>query len=249
MASGLCDRRQSSFRCANSVIVNWSNSLPMVSLYRNRVDHRRSAGSRRESRAAIGICSPESLTNSSQVVLATMRFLTLGEIAPERGEYQTARKCWERISPQLRTTDGLPLWLALRASSSNSVEKQLGRGDPADVDDRSIQSRWLAYPDTDLDLADVRARLVLASLMEGSLDRAKSEFKSIVELHSDSVGRLAGREGLYRETLAALLNDATQWPVQPNPDAASTFAGDATRNFVARGKFALRGLAWPERSH
>ena len=35
--------------------------------------------------------------------------LAAGEMALERGDYQEARWCWERISPELRTADDLPL--------------------------------------------------------------------------------------------------------------------------------------------
>ncbi len=41
--------------------------------------------------------------------------LAAGEIALEAGDYQQARWCWERISPELRSADDLPLWLTLRA--------------------------------------------------------------------------------------------------------------------------------------
>jgi outer membrane protein assembly factor BamB len=86
--------------------------------------------------------------------------------------------------------------------------------------------------------------LILTSLHEGALDRAKAEFKSFVELHKDARGRLAGREGPYRESLAALLEGARQWPRPASPERATTFGGQATRNHIAPGEFALGSLAW-----
>ena len=47
--------------------------------------------------------------------------LALGEIELEKGDFAQARWCWERISPELRTTDGRPLWIDLRAASETRV--------------------------------------------------------------------------------------------------------------------------------
>jgi hypothetical protein len=104
----------------------------------------------------------------------------------------------------------------------------------------------VAYPDTDLKLADVRARLVLASLLEGAQERAEIEFRLFLELHSDDAGRLAGRQGVYRETLVTLFDAAKEWRSPALPETGSTFAGVPTRNFIAPGDFALRSLAWAE---
>ncbi|MEX2140326.1 MAG: PQQ-binding-like beta-propeller repeat protein [Pirellulales bacterium] len=169
----------------------------------------------------------------------------LGEIYLERGEYQRAREWWERISPALRSADGLPLWVEQRSATNTNAEKAPPRAEPAALEgDAPIL--WLAYPDTDLQLADVRARLVLASLLEGARARAETEYRSFVELHVEATGRLAGREGPYRDTLAALLNSAKEWPLLSPSRAASTFAGGPTRNFISPGEFALRSLAWSE---
>jgi hypothetical protein len=172
--------------------------------------------------------------------------LALGDLALERGEYQTARASWERISPQLRAVDGQPLWLESRSKSSAPDEPELRTRELADGEDRPVETLWLAYPDTDLNLADVRARLVLASLMEGSRERAEHEYKMLVELHADSTGRLAGRDGPYRDRLGAVLESSKTWLPPPSHVVANTFAGDATRTFIAPGEFRLRGLAWTE---
>ena len=59
-------------------------------------------------------------------------------------------------------------------------------------DDRTTPPSWLAYPDTTLDLADVRARLVLASIREGDFDRAEFELDVFRRLHPQAAGRLGG---------------------------------------------------------
>ena len=56
---------------------------------------------------------------------------------------------------------------------------------------------WPGYPDTDLDLAAVRARLVLVSILEGAADRARAELAEFTRLHPDARGRLGGQEGQY----------------------------------------------------
>jgi outer membrane protein assembly factor BamB len=168
--------------------------------------------------------------------------LALGEIALERGEYQRARELWERISPEFRTTDGMPLWVTVRAKSSTADPAVPEK--PGTEPDNGAGEIWLAYPDTNISLAEVRARLILVSLHEGATERAGREYHSFVELHDGSKGRLAGREGPYRETLSALLESARQWPAVKAQEAATTFGGNAARNHVAPGEFALRSLAW-----
>ena len=94
--------------------------------------------------------------------------LVLGELALEKGHYTAARWSWERISPQLRLADGHSTWYAMAgldlAEDWNLIEAQLNAAEN--------RTPWLAYPDTDLELADIRARLILVSVHEGATDRA-----------------------------------------------------------------------------
>ncbi len=137
--------------------------------------------------------------------------LALGEIELEQGDYQQARWCWERISPELRGADGQPLWLSLRRSRPADEKPPRDAAQRLPAMDRH-SPRWLAYPDTKLNLADVRARLVLVSIMEGALDRAKVELNDFRRRHPDAKGHLAGREGLYAETLDKLLTTMKSSP-------------------------------------
>ena len=61
---------------------------------------------------------------------------------------------------------------------------------------------WPGYPDSTLDPAAVRARLVLVSILEGSPGRAREELSEFVRLHGDARGRLGGREVRYAAALA-----------------------------------------------
>ena len=110
---------------------------------------------------------------------------------------------------------------------------------PADV-----PRTWPGYPDSDRELAAVRARLVLASILEGSLDRAADELKEFVRLHPDARGRFGGREVNYVEALRRLLSSAGQWPVEAPGDDWPTFAGSFQRNRAAGRLIDVGTVAW-----
>jgi outer membrane protein assembly factor BamB len=155
--------------------------------------------------------------------------LTLGDLALEQGNYADARRAWERISPLLCAPDGRPMWLALRDIDLNTkwseVEKRWQtREKPAD---------WLAYPDTQLDLAQIRAWLVLTSIRAGELDRAVFELQVFQHMHSDATGYLGGQRENLAAALERLLAAAREWPAQPASNDWPTFAGANSRSTVA----------------
>ena len=103
---------------------------------------------------------------------------------------------------------------------------------------------WLCVPDTELDLAAVRARLVLASILEGSLDRAKDELAAMSRLHADARGHFGGREVNCVEALTSLVSESASWPdAKPDPDWP-TFAGSPLRSKIAPAPIDLRKVAW-----
>jgi outer membrane protein assembly factor BamB len=105
-------------------------------------------------------------------------------------------------------------------------------------------SAWPGYPDSTLDPAAVRARLVLVSILEGSSSRAREELSQFVRLHGDARGRLGGREVRYATALAELLNQSALWPkARPGPDWP-TFAGSPTRNAIAAELIDAAGVQW-----
>ncbi len=122
-----------------------------LAIYRGRVDAQASEwlkeGLRRRSRSQLQRVVDE-LFGSSH---ADDALFALGEIALERGEFGAARGYWERISPKLRADAATPLWLQRR---EYIAARQKRNGDETRG---SVQAAaWLAYPDTNLDLADVR---------------------------------------------------------------------------------------------
>ncbi len=125
--------------------------------------------------------------------------LRLGELELERGHLTQARYAWERLSPRLRTPavssprlhgfPGSPLGLSLRDEEIASHWDVL---QPL-LTELAGQLPWLAYPDTDLDLGAVRARLALVSILEGSPQRAQRELALLSRLSPDCA-RNAGRQ-------------------------------------------------------
>ncbi|MCC7084576.1 MAG: PQQ-binding-like beta-propeller repeat protein [Pirellulales bacterium] len=92
---------------------------------------------------------------------------------------------------------------------------------------------WLAYPDTDLNLADVRARLVLASILKRDLRWAKVELNGLEQFHPGAKGKLGGREVVYAAALAEMIEEAKNWRQSStsSPDWP-TFAGSPSRQRI-----------------
>lgn len=90
--------------------------------------------------------------------------------------------------------------------------------------------QWPGYPDSALDLAAVRARLVLVSILEGSFDRAREELAQLARLHPQARGLLGGQEVAYVDALLQLLAESRQWPEPAPPRDWLSFGGNAQRN-------------------
>lgn len=164
--------------------------------------------------------------------------LQLGEIRLERGDYVGARAAWQKISPLLVTPPGAevggiaagrPLWLALRGLNLDQQWVQL---QPLLTAPRRAAT-WLSYPDTNLNLADVRARLVLASIMEQTPERARLELEVLRRLHPDAQGQIGGRRGGLAELLTDLLRESERWPAPRLHADWPTFGGTNERQRIA----------------
>jgi outer membrane protein assembly factor BamB len=155
--------------------------------------------------------------------------MALGELALERGDYELARSSWEQISPTLRSPDGMPAWLALRNIDLKSKWPEVERR----WNVREKPAGWLVYPDTNVDLADVRARLVLASIRAGDLQRAALELEVLRWLHPDASGQFGGQNESYVGALERLLVSAREWALVATQADWPTFAGSPARNKIA----------------
>ncbi len=168
--------------------------------------------------------------------------MALGELALERADYDAARRCWEQTSPLLRDPTGLPLWLALRNVDLSAHWTEIERR----WLERTTRPDWLAYPDTQLDLADLRARLILVSLRAGELERATIELDAFRRFHPMAAGRLGGQVGPYVAALERLLASAQEWPAAPREWNWPSFAGSLSRSSAAPPLGPIVGPAWPK---
>jgi len=82
---------------------------------------------------------------------------------------------------------------------------------------------------------------VLASIMEGSSERARIELSLLRLLHPTAEGQVAGRTGRYADLLQSLFEESAGW-LAPRPTADwPTFAGNAARDKAAAGEVDLAG--------
>jgi outer membrane protein assembly factor BamB len=164
----------------------------------------------------------------------------LGELARQRGDYTLARNYWESISPALRYVDqtqgggadSYPRWLIPPGSDESDR--------PASAGDLRF-STWLAYPDTDRDLAEVRLRLVVASILEGNRPRAELELTRLKRTATDRSGIVAGREGRVPTLVAEFLSGSRDWSEQVSEHEWGTFGGAPIRTIARSRPFDLGG--------
>ncbi len=102
----------------------------------------------------------------------------------------------------------------------------------------------LTVSDTDLDLAAIRARLVLVSVLEGSRGRAERELESLARLHPEARGRLGGEEVNLVEGLKRLLAESENWLQVRGADDWPTFGGNAYRAGTAPDAVDVGKVAW-----
>lgn len=173
--------------------------------------------------------------------------MQLGSRALEAGYFRRARMYWEQLSPRLRigapleasrvTDEGQSFWSVLRsldvATHWQSIEPLFTVNAPS----RS----WLSYPDTNVPLEDVRARLVLVSILEGNASRAQKELEVLQHLQPEARGTLGGRTGKYVDLLRSLLDQSREWHHSSTARDWPTFAGNPARNAAAAAPVDLSG--------
>lgn len=178
----------------------------------------------------------------------------LGELALEKGNYIGARENWERLNPQTqiptnalgswRFYAGFPVGLAVIGCDMEKVWPSL----KLLLSDSSLQPRWLTFPQTDFDLAEIRARLALVSVLEGDSERAQTEIELLKRFHPEAIGTVGGKTAEYHKLVRALLTSSERWPENPPAEVWNTFAGSAQRSHSATHgiDIALRPIwSWP----
>lgn len=132
--------------------------------------------------------------------------------------------------------------LALEAGDYAAARRHWERIVPSPVSDQPTLR--LAIPDTDLALTDIRARLVLTSILEGAVPRADDELTAFERLHPGAEGQLAGRRVAYAPVLRSLLEASREWPQTETAASWSTFAGNPARQAVPAKLTAIGSLEW-----
>ncbi|MEX0713075.1 MAG: PQQ-binding-like beta-propeller repeat protein [Pirellulales bacterium] len=131
----------------------------------------------------------------------------LGELALEQGDHGNARGYWQKILP-------LSHWAEAAPPAAQTA------GTPT----------WLVYPDSDLELAGVQARLLLVMIMEQDTELAREALAEFARQWGHVEGRLGGRKVNYAEALTGLLAASESWPRRTVSDDWPTFAGSPARS-------------------
>ncbi len=81
---------------------------------------------------------------------------------------------------------------------------------PMTGEEARVYGDWPALPPTGIDLAAVRARLVLASILEGDLTRASAELEAFEQLHGNTAIPFGGQNQSPAKVLRELLRQASE---------------------------------------
>ena len=133
--------------------------------------------------------------------------------AAERRRAGVCQQLWRR-RPDGPGRDGVGVGRLCRGAVVLGADRAAGNKDSRPTGpDRPPASVWPGYPDTDLDLAAVRARLVLVSILEGAADRARAELAAVRPAASRRAGH-AGRPGgeIRRAARTRCLAESASWP-------------------------------------
>ncbi|NLS95296.1 MAG: PQQ-like beta-propeller repeat protein [Planctomycetaceae bacterium] len=114
--------------------------------------------------------------------------------------------------------------------------------DPPDGTPRT----WLSFPDTDMNLAEIRARLVMLTIFEGRLNEAESQLVDFDRLHPRARGRLGGGDVVLLDALRALIEESRTWPELPQGADWPTFAGSPLRHRQVVEPAAVGQIVWQQ---
>lgn len=170
----------------------------------------------------------------------------LGDIALEQGDYSLARECWLKLAPQLWSSGGVPWGIALQGvdQADDALRQSFAGAVAQQFDDPTQDGFALAYPDTNVPLPEILARLAMVSIREGSFPRAQAEAFVLRELYPAAEGRLAGREVVLSSAVDEALAAASHWPKPIAGEAWETQGGNAARGLVASPRRTTDRVRW-----
>jgi outer membrane protein assembly factor BamB len=126
----------------------------------------------------------------------------LGDLALERGDPEEAGQCWRMLAQPAST--------------------KVPAGD----------GLALVYPDPKLDVAQVRAKQIMALLVRGDRAAAVDELRAFEAKHAKAEGYLAGQKGNLAGILRKLAAQADEAADAVSDDLWATLGGDSSRSFV-----------------
>jgi outer membrane protein assembly factor BamB len=89
----------------------------------------------------------------------------------------------------------------------------------------------VTYPNSKADQAAVQARIILAAIFGGEIARAKTELAAFKQKYASAKGNFAGKDGLYADTLQAILDAPPKLPPTANQGLDwPTFGGGPDRS-------------------
>lgn len=115
------------------------------------------------------------------------------------------------------------------------------------------QSVGLKLPATEIPRADVFARLILVSILDGSTQRAKTQLTKQMyggagfqEQFPNALGQLAGRRGSYVDLLSNLLKESKRWAPLESSSDWPTYGGSIQRTAQQPKAVNIASKAWKE---
>jgi len=185
-----------------------------IAIYREKTDPR----AKRWFEQALAESSEQPLLNIVEQALMSSygddALYRLGEMAWEQGALSQARSCWSKLIPVV------------------------------DAEQQNRDPGVFLYPDTDLPVSDILARLILVSFFEGDFQRAQFELGVFRKRYPQASGTLAGKEGNLVALLSSIIADHTMVSLPETRSEMHTFAGHQTRNYRAEKKIDVGAVAW-----
>ncbi len=176
--------------------------------------------------------------------------LLLGEMCLEAGDFSGARDAWQSIHGFLRSPGGP----AATGPRGISLWHSLLRVEPSDLPlTLDMLSAMPAeplprhFPGSDISPPEVLSRLVLVSILEGDIPRARWELKLLGQLFPQSEGTIAGQKGRYVDLLGGMLLGSREWKPLPDTDW-TTYAGIPSRQPIFSYPLDLRSTVTWSRS-
>jgi outer membrane protein assembly factor BamB len=145
----------------------------------------------------------------------------LGDLAFERGGFDEADHWWRMLALPATERENT----SHRPAPPHPPSPPLAKGGTAGV-------RGLLFPDPQVDLAQVRAKQILARLFRGERAGLVEELAAFRTLHPTAKGRLAGQEGLYTEILQNLARQQETLVARATDGAWATLGGNAARGLI-----------------